>query len=266
MATVENVQRLDIWTEFLRRRIVVFAPHPDDEVIGAFSILSRYPADRFLIFVTDGAPVKLGANRAQLQQRRQKEADRVADFLGLAPGHTFRLNVPDQETAFQLPLLIHRTLRLLKELAAEVVVLPAYEGGHPDHDSTAFVVHQAAEMLGESAPQLVEMCLYHGRNGAMETGAFLDHLVESTTLTITFSLQERRLKRNAFGIYQSQREVLKYFPINWERFREAPAYNVRYPPHPGKLFYEGFDWKVTGARWRELAQEVLSESQIYPMT
>ncbi|HZC35932.1 MAG TPA: hypothetical protein VE242_09980, partial [Chthoniobacterales bacterium] len=43
----------------LRCSVIVFAPHPDDEVIGAFSLLSQFQAACFLVFVTDGAPLRL---------------------------------------------------------------------------------------------------------------------------------------------------------------------------------------------------------------
>jgi hypothetical protein len=115
-------------------------------------------------------------------------------------------------------------------------------------------------MLGAHAPQLVEMSLYHSRNGAMETGKFLNCPGASEVHTVPLSEGEQRLKREAFAIYYSQRQVLKYFPIEFERFRLAPAYDFLSPPHAGKLFYEQFDWNITGTRWRQLASEVLRES------
>jgi len=44
-----------------------------------------------------------------------------------------------------------------------------------------------------------------------------------------------------------------------ERFRAAPVYDFTQAPHPGKLFYENFDWGMTGERWRDLAAEALNE-------
>jgi len=87
-------------------RVIVFAPHPDDEVIGAFSLLTRFRAACFMVFVTDGAPVKLGKNRATLQRRRRRESNQVAALLRIPTGHVIRLGIPDQGTTFQLPRLI----------------------------------------------------------------------------------------------------------------------------------------------------------------
>jgi N-acetylglucosamine malate deacetylase 2 len=241
-------------------RVVVFAPHPDDEIIGAFSLLSGTDVDRFLVYVTDGAPLKLGKACAKLKYERQKESEKVCALLGIEPDHVFRLGIPDQETTFQLPSLTRRIDGVLRELNAQVVLLPAYEGGHPDHDSTAFAVHQIASMLGASAPRLLEMSLYHGSEGRMITGEFLEQLASPEPLLVILSEEDRRLKQEAFATYRSQQAVLRCFSTQSERFRLAPSYNFRAPPHPGTLFYERFDWNVTGHQWRQLASQVLTES------
>ncbi|MBV8376430.1 MAG: PIG-L family deacetylase, partial [Verrucomicrobia bacterium] len=179
--------------------------------------------------------------------------------------HLFRMGIPDQQTVFQFPRLITSAFWLLRELHPDVVLIPAYEGGHPDHDSTAFAVHQAADRLEQSTPSLVEMCLYHDCNGQMQTGEFLRHSSIADDLTIVLSNEDRRLKEEAFAIYSSQAEVLKYFSTEFERFRSAPTYNFRDPPHRGTLFYERFDWGVTGIEWRRLslsARSALNEADL----
>ncbi|MBV9276410.1 MAG: PIG-L family deacetylase [Verrucomicrobia bacterium] len=241
------------------RRIAVFAPHPDDEVIGAFSILSDSTLERFVIFVTDGAPLKLGEDGMKLRRARRDESDEVAAFLGILPNHLHRLGIPDQETVFQLPELIHQVSRLISEVAPEAVLIPSYEGGHPDHDSTAFAVHQAVQRLGEDRPRLFEMCLYHDRNGSMETRAFLSESGEAAPMVVNLSESQRLLKQEAFRFYRSQREVLSYFQTESERFRVARDYDFRSAPHSGTLFYERFDWNVDGARWRALAGKAITE-------
>jgi LmbE family N-acetylglucosaminyl deacetylase len=260
MATLAMGKR-EVWRKILHSRIVVFAPHPDDEVIGAFSFLSCRPANSFVIFVTDGAPLRLGPKRAALQSQRRKESECLAELLALPRTHIVRFDLSDQEASYQLPLLTQRVQTLLCEIAPDVVIIPAYEGGHPDHDSTAFAVHRAAGLLGTNAPDLVEMALYHSRDGSMATGEFLNGRISKDALTVALSLRERRLKQRAYHIYSSQAEVLKYFPISCERFRAAPRYDFLSAPHPGKLFYENFDWNVSGTGWRRLAKQAISHHE-----
>jgi LmbE family N-acetylglucosaminyl deacetylase len=244
------------------RRVIVFAPHPDDEVIGAFSLLTRFRAACFIVFVTDGAPLKLGKSRAPLRRKRQSESNQVAALLRIPAGHVIRLRNPDQGTTFQLPRLIIVAAKLLRDLRPDIVIIPAYEGGHPDHDSTAFSVHQAAYLLGKDAPLLIEMCLYHGNNCQFATSQFLQYCGALDCLTVELSASERNLKQAAFIVYRSQAKVLQCFPTDIERFRLAPKYDFHSPPHRGPLFYERFDWGVSGAEWRELAARASSENHV----
>ncbi|MEO5568891.1 MAG: hypothetical protein ABIR92_10385, partial [Gemmatimonadaceae bacterium] len=51
-----------------------------------------------------------------------------------------------------------------------------YEGGHSDHDSTAFAVHLATGMLlreGRRAPIILELTSYHNYGGARRLFSFL---------------------------------------------------------------------------------------------
>jgi len=57
----------------------------------------------------------------------------------------------------------------------------------------------------------------------------------------------------------SQAHVLQYFPVTEEPVRRAPRYDFGKPPHAGDLYYEGFAWGVSGARWRSLAKEAESK-------
>jgi hypothetical protein len=51
--------------------------------------------------------------------------------------------------------------------------------------------------------------------------------------------------------------VLQAFTVEVERFRAAPDYDFTQAPHSGALFYENFNWGMTGARWRELTRHWL---------
>ncbi len=123
-------------------------------------------------------------------------------------------------------------------------------------------MHTACRLLatrGAPVPAVVEMTSYHLRDGAMATGTFLPatHGGERGVLTRVLSEPERALKRRLMGCYATQERVLRRFPIEVERVRRAPAYDFERPPHDGTLFYECFDWGMTGPRWRRLARRAL---------
>ena len=73
-------------------------------------------------------------------------------------------------------------------------------------------------------------------------------------------------KRLMFACYQTQREMLENFPIGVEKLRPAPVYDFTAAPHDGVLFYENFDWGMTGSRWCALAREALADLREGPLT
>jgi hypothetical protein len=66
---------------------------------------------------------------------------------------------------------------------------------------------------------------------------------------------QAELKRRLIACHRSQHGVLQHVPIDTERFRVAPRYDFKSPPHAGKLLYEHFPWGVTGTEWRNLARQ-----------
>ena len=57
--------------------------------------------------------------------------------------------------------------------------------------------------------------------------------------------------------HATQRAVLVPFTVRVERFRSAPSYDFRLPPHPGALHYDRRNWGMSGGHWRSLAQTAL---------
>ncbi len=57
--------------------------------------------------------------------------------------------------------------------------------------------------------------------------------------------------------FVTQRWMLEQFDLSTERFRIAPAYDFRQPPHPGELHYETLGWGIAGADWRREAADAL---------
>ncbi len=244
---------------------LILAPHPDDETIGAGGRLARLEGV-ILIYVTDGAPRNMDDARAVGFATRQAYADARCDELraalalaGIETCQTRMLGLVDQEASLDLVGLTDRLCEWLTEIHSELIMTPPYEGGHPDHDAAAFAVHAAAALLeqkGLDAPALVEYTLYHDAGGAMSMCEFLPcENCDERTLVLPESA--RALKQRMLGCFATQQQTLAAFPVKVERFRYAPRYDFSLPPHSGTLFYERYDWGMTGDRWRTLAREAL---------
>jgi LmbE family N-acetylglucosaminyl deacetylase len=247
--------------------VLIIAAHPDDEIIGAGAQLPRW-RKAHVIHVTDGAPHDtkdaLAAgfkSRSAYAAARQVEAENALALAGISKAQLQRLGVADQQASFQFAAITAALVEALDELRPLAVMTHPYEGGHPDHDATAFAVHTAVAYLEQQrgrAPALLEMTSYHNRAGIMQTGEFLPRPV-SPVCTIQLTPQQRQLKQRQFDCFTSQQQVLRWFQLETESFRVAPRYDFTQPPHPGTLYYELFPWGITGPGWRALARKALND-------
>jgi LmbE family N-acetylglucosaminyl deacetylase len=251
--------------------LVVLA-HPDDETVGAGSRLSRLQRARF-IYVTDGSPrngrdaARQGLSAASYARLRRHELETVLAQSGIAGHQIFNFGCPDQEAATILAKLARRFAKLFTLGRAEAVLTHPYEGGHPDHDATAFGVHAAAAWLhgrGALPPCIVEMSSYHQGAEGLRPGSFLP-AADIPVTTVALTPEEQQRKRELFACFASQRETLQYFPLAAESFRVAPAYDFTQPPHAGPLFYEGQPWGMTGAQFRLNAAQAMAELELEGM-
>ena len=135
-----------------RSRLVVVAPHPDDEVLACGGLLAMR-AERGLpslvVAVTDGE-ASHGAmdplDRARLGNRRVDERNAGLQALGLAPSCVARLGIPDGEVAKLIPAIVKKLLSLLRR--SDVVVTTWALDGHPDHEASCAATQQATVLMG----------------------------------------------------------------------------------------------------------------------
>ncbi len=216
-------------------------------------LLSRHPGAR-VIHVTDGSPAdgadaaRLGfASTAAYAAARRRELEAAVALAGLSPAALVWLGVPDQGAAHRLPEVARALVPRLRGAAA--VLTHAYEGGHPDHDATAFAVHAAAELLGPAAPVVVEMPLYRAGPEGWLRQDFAPEPGAGPPVALVPTDAERALKRRMMAAHASQAAVLAGFSADTERFRLAPPYRFDAPPNGGDALYERYGWGLTVPLW-----------------
>jgi len=244
---------------WLDRSVAIIAAHPDDETIGAGAQLANL-REPLIVHVTDGAARGLGASREAYAQTRREELIAALRAGGPASVDRRELGVVDQEAWVDLAGIAIRLKELFLERRPEVVLTHPYEGGHPDHDATAFAVRAALQMMKrekDSVPRLMEFTSYHAGKEGMVTGEFLGFDGYPETV-VELTAEERRRKQQMLDCFVTQREVLRHFGVSQERFRPAPFYDFTKPPHEGQLLYESFEWGIKGEQWRERARAALS--------
>jgi N-acetylglucosamine malate deacetylase 2 len=245
---------------------LVVVAHPDDESVGAGAQLPRMTQARF-VYVTDGAPRdgrdagRHGLSPPQYAQVRRRELETALAKCGIAPGQAIHLDLPDQEAAMRMAPLAHTLADLFTQLGARSVLTHPYEGGHPDHDATAFAVHAAAALRrwpGAAAPEVMEMAGYHLDGDGVRAGCFLPPAGDAVH-TVQLTPEQQAHKRALLACFATQAQTLQLFPLDVERFRPAPPYDFLQPPHAGELFYERHALGMTGAQFRAHARAALAE-------
>ncbi|WP_448188028.1 PIG-L deacetylase family protein [Azospirillum sp. sgz301742] len=249
-------------------RVMVVVAHPDDETIGAGAQLGRF-AHTLIVHVTDGAP-RTGpdarnagcATWQDYAALRRREMETAISLAGVPAGRLRGLGFADQQASFHMADAARRLAVRIADWRPDVVLTHSYEGGHPDHDATAFAAHAALALIrryGCACPALVEMAYYHGgaADGVTRFQEFLP-LDGVPVRTVRLDAEQRALKRRMLGAHASQARTLAPFRDDVERYRTAPAYDFTRPPHAGQLNYERFDWGMTGERWRALAADALA--------
>jgi LmbE family N-acetylglucosaminyl deacetylase len=246
-------------------KTVIVVAHPDDEAIGAGARMRALPGV-VVAHVTDGAPRHIEAarrnghgTREDYLRARREEVVAALGLVGIPPQRIRCLGFVDGEAALRLVEVSYAVAGLLDELRPEVVLTHPYEGGHTDHDATAFAVHLACGVLrreGAPAPIVLELASYHNRDGHRVHADFLPFWPVPTR-RVELPTEAQLLKARMFRYFTTQQKVLSAFPLNVERFRIAPRYIFTVPPHDGPLDYERYCTTITGAEWRANAEKAL---------
>ena len=128
-------------------RLVVVAPHPDDEVLGAGGLLQcmhRLGVEVAVVAVTDGEgshPVARDRG-VDIASTRAREATVALDRLGCGAVRVTRLGFPDGAVAAEVPRLTEALSELLGP--DDLCLTPWRSDGHPDHDATGEATVTAA--------------------------------------------------------------------------------------------------------------------------
>jgi LmbE family N-acetylglucosaminyl deacetylase len=187
-------------------RVLVVAPHPDDDVIAAGGVIQRAIAAGGavrVLFLTNGES-NPWPQRAQFRKWRITAADREAwaalraneavaglTLLGAPADCTHFLRFPDQQLS-SIARKGDESVRIaianhVRDFQPSVAIVPSVFDFHSDHRAVAYFSHRAIE------PQIIATYVVHGRVPA-----------QRTRFTIHLSEAEQRKKRDAIGKHATQ--------------------------------------------------------------
>jgi LmbE family N-acetylglucosaminyl deacetylase len=226
-------------------RVLLLAPHPDDEALAMGGLLQRAIAARAsirVVFFTDGENNpwpqravdrrwRIGPReRARWGARRRTEALRSLRTLGLGAEHASFLGLPDQRLTSMLvdgdPTLRRALRELLDEHTPTHVIAPSVQDHHPDHSALAVAVRSACERGRRNARvRLLEYVVHDGRQRPV-----------GSVSRILLTPDEIERKRGAIACHVSQlvfrRKELLAFARRHERYYSGSPLGAEEPSHP----------------------------------
>ena len=223
-------------------RILILAPHPDDEVVGCGAAIARAQsqgAEILVSFLTTGVPGRdvlwpwHRPRHAEYVARRRAEAEAAARFLGVKIAG-FQ-DVPTRQLRFHIRETHAVIERTIADQDVDTIWVPAFEGGHQDHDTANFI----SAMLASSV-EVWEFAEYNFTGGKVQSQRFVE--TSGDELVLDLSAEESDRKRAALNLYPSERGNLAYVEAGRECFRPLSSYDYGRPPHSGTLFYQRFQW------------------------
>lgn len=181
-------------------RSMFIVAHPDDESGGA-GVVSQRLEEVMVVFCTDGAPddpwfwKEFSSREAYAKVRRKEALEALSiagvkgmSFLSSSDPNSFR----DQHLHQVLSMAVDSVDRLVRWYAPDSIITTAYEGGHPDHDSCAFI---CSTVGAANNVAVFELPLYNrNNNGEVQFQSFLNLTGKELSLRPTRRQHARRLR------------------------------------------------------------------------
>lgn len=219
-------------------RLVIIAPHPDDETFACGGLIARMEQEGkhvSVIFMTNGEASHDACckhRRLEVAASREAAAHRANRALGLASEHLHWLALPDtavpSAASPDFSSAVAKAVQVLRAVNAQAIVYPHRMDMHPDHVNTSSIAICAADML--NIRQRYSFPTWMRRRLQAK------HLVQRISAT-TIKLDIREvlsIKNEAIGIYMNdiqagcpsnipsagniEHQLLKLFQADYEIF------------------------------------------------
>jgi LmbE family N-acetylglucosaminyl deacetylase len=249
LETTQSLANLQSRTELAGRTLILTA-HPDDELACA-ALLQRM-REPLVVITTDGAPSdpyfwsQFGTRENYAAVRRQEATASLQNIgvpsLWFLNDRTPGVRFTDQALHKNLINAVLLLVETIRELVPDAILAPAYEGGHPDHDSCSFLAAVAGNVTGVP---VWEMPLYHrGIHEELVWQEFRE--LVGNEIFIAATADELRGREKMVKSHKSQADLPYFISSQTESYRPQATYDYSRPPHAGFLNYEVWKWGVNG--------------------
>jgi LmbE family N-acetylglucosaminyl deacetylase len=250
-----------------RRTVMFIFAHFDDDstISGTINMYLRSGWDVEVVWLTSAGT---GGYFWGTVEERRAEMEVAADKMGLSQAQRHVLGISDRGCVEHLPEIIDRVTELTNQYQPSVVVTLAYEGGHPDHDSTS-VAGYVAQRRTNFKFVCFEVPTYNASGPRLMPYRF-NGFIKAYGPAKYVPLDDRawQVRQDVRLAYKSQWFLMRPEAVleDWRRMRgqgepirETPDYNYLEPPHPGRLYYQSFiavDPETPFSSWQDAVKSL----------
>ena len=207
----------------MKKKAIVFAPHPDDETLGCGGTIARKLDEGYdvsVVFITDGRycltdlGVSSGPTPIEMKEIRKEEALRATSVLGLHEKNLLFLDFEEKLLEKHEKQLQHRIVEILEEISPLELFFPQEKEYNADHRITNWIVRNAIAVtnirpieyqytIAWSFPFYLFWHVMNERAFDLFSSKFIHGDLISLDISNFFHLKEKAMKE-----YKSQTTVL----------------------------------------------------------
>jgi LmbE family N-acetylglucosaminyl deacetylase len=158
----------DFDLQLLTGKIVIVAPHMDDEALACGGLIAKLPRKDgvHIIYATDGmkspAPIIPGRDKISpdLGKTRMQESIEAMRLLGVPESNLHFLGLPEAQLKKHLSSLRNLMGTTIRTIAPELILIPFRYDRHPDHLAVNLAVVSDFRQ-GDMQPTLIEYFVYY---------------------------------------------------------------------------------------------------------
>jgi LmbE family N-acetylglucosaminyl deacetylase len=140
-------------------RVLIVAPHPDDEAAGCVGTLFKHLAcgdEVILVIATDGRQSKVNPDPHQVCRQRRSEAQHAARLLGIQRLEWIGL----AEGEWRVPTLVEKLAGVILCHSPTIIYAPSRIDFHPEHRQVAHALALALASTTAEAPDGPRLRIY----------------------------------------------------------------------------------------------------------
>jgi len=191
------------------KRIMIFAGHPDDEIVSCGGTILKYQelgSEIIVVIATSG----LGGYAKQTQkerilEQRKNELDLVKTFI---KGKIIELNYPDLEIKREI---ISQVTNLIRDFQPQLILIPHFTDFHRVHRNLSYITREAiyhcstGKAYGGHERNWTPLGVYYYESPSCK----FEYIEGSVFIVVDISKFWKKKKEIFNKVYISQKEVLQ---------------------------------------------------------